>query len=80
MMRLYALILIEHGTRRVHLAGVTTHPTAEWTPQQARNLTKTPGCRMDSLRFPLRDLDSKYTRSRLNSPLARASRASRASR
>lgn len=61
--RLHALVLIEPPTRHVHLPGVTTHPSAARTVQQARNLAMTQECRMDSLRSLLRDRDSKYTRS-----------------
>jgi hypothetical protein len=35
--RIYALIVIEHGTRRVHLAGITSNPNGACTTQAARN-------------------------------------------
>jgi putative transposase len=36
--RIYALIVIEHGTRRVHLAGITANLDGSWTTQAARNV------------------------------------------
>jgi hypothetical protein len=59
--RLYALAFLEHGTRRLHITGVTAHPTAQWAVQQARNLTADLGARVESLRFVLRDREGKYT-------------------
>jgi putative transposase len=59
--RLYALVFLEHHTRRLHVADVTAHPTRDWTEQQARNLTANLGARTDSLRFLLRDRDGKYS-------------------
>jgi hypothetical protein len=32
--RIYALIVIEHGTRRVHLAGITAHSDGAWTSRR----------------------------------------------
>jgi hypothetical protein len=30
-------VVIEHGRRRVHLAGITADPTGAWVTQQARS-------------------------------------------
>jgi transposase InsO family protein len=59
--RLYALAFLEHGTRRLHITGVTTHPSRGWAAQQARNLAADLGTRVDSMRFLLRDRDDKYS-------------------
>ena len=61
--RLYVLVFIEHGTRRMHLGGVTAHPTGEWTVQQARNLALTLDARFEDIRFLIRDRGSNFTRS-----------------
>jgi putative transposase len=53
--RIYALIVIEHGTRHVHLAGITTNPDGAWTTQAARNFLMDPGQRATPVKFQIRD-------------------------
>jgi hypothetical protein len=61
--RLYVLVFIEHGSRRMHLGGVTPHPTGEWTVQQARNLAMNLDERFEDFRFLIRDRGSNFTTS-----------------
>jgi hypothetical protein len=61
--RLYVLVFIEHGTRRMHLGGVTANPTGEWTAQQARNLSLILGERSGDITFLIRDRGPGFTAS-----------------
>jgi putative transposase len=57
--RLYVLVFIEIGTRRVHFAGVTRNPTGTWVAQQARNLAI--GGVLERFSGLIRDRDAKFT-------------------
>jgi putative transposase len=59
--RIYALIAVEHSSRRAHLLGVTAHPTGAWTTQAARNLLMDLTDRATTITFLLRDRDSRFT-------------------
>jgi len=61
--RLYALIIIEHGTRRVHLAGSTSNPDGAWTTQAARNFLMDLGQLTASVKFLIRDRAGQFTSS-----------------
>ncbi|EXU67321.1 hypothetical protein Z951_15360 [Streptomyces sp. PRh5] len=58
--RMYVLVVIEHGSRRILFLGATAHPSATWVAQAAKNLVmdlEGLGCRA---RFMIRDRDGKF--------------------
>ena len=55
--------MIEHGTRRVHLAGITASPDGSWTTQAARNLLMDLGRRATTVKFLIRDRAGQFTSS-----------------
>ena len=60
---LYALIIIEHGTRRAHLAGITANPDGAWTTQAAGNFLMALGQLTESVKFLIRDRAGQFTSS-----------------
>lgn len=59
--RLYVLFFIEHGARRVHLAGITAPPAGERVTQLARNLLMNLEDHAVDLKFVIRDRDARFT-------------------
>jgi len=60
---LYVLVFIELGTRRIFLSSSTDRPGSAWVTQQARNLSMDLEDRSWSVRFLIRDRDSKFSSS-----------------
>jgi len=61
LQRIYALIITEHGTRRVHLAGITANPDGAWTTQAVRNFLTDLGQRTAPVKFLIRDRAGQFT-------------------
>ena len=52
--------LLQLETRRITLAGITRHPTAEWMVQMSRNATDEESGHLRGQRYLLHDRDTKF--------------------
>ncbi len=59
----YVFFAIELSTREVHILGVTDHPNGAFVTQVARNLMSDLVDRARSIKFLIRDRDTKFTTS-----------------
>ena len=57
------LFFIHLESRKVEIAGITTHPTEQWMKQMARNVTMERCGALGDSRYLLHDRDTKYTAS-----------------
>jgi transposase InsO family protein len=57
----YVLAVIEHATRRIRILGVTAHPNDAWVTQMVRNLLMDLDEHVTTMKFLLRDRDTKFT-------------------
>jgi len=57
----YVLAVIEHATRRIRILGITAHPNDAWVTQMARNLLMDLDEHVESIKFLLRDRDTKFS-------------------
>lgn len=60
--RLYVLVFIRIGSRRIEYVACTTNPDGAWMIQQARNLLMSLDDRGQRLRFLTHDRDTKFSR------------------
>jgi transposase InsO family protein len=61
LMTYYVLVVMELATRRVHIAGITPHPTAAFMQQCARQLTDPFDGFLLGKRYLIHDRDTKFT-------------------
>jgi transposase InsO family protein len=61
LVRYFTLFVIDIATRRVQVAGTTTHPTSAWMEQIARNLTDCEEGFLTGKRFLIIDRDAKFS-------------------
>ncbi len=57
----YILFVIQHATRAVQIAGITSNPDGEFMAQVARNLTSHDNGFLSGMRYLILDNDTKFT-------------------
>jgi putative transposase len=62
LVRYWVMFVIDVGTRRVHIAGITDQPCEAWMKQVARNLTDGVDGFLKQTRYLILDRDPLYTK------------------